>query len=87
MSAWAALTPEAGRLWAAGLVLLAYALFCLAIAWREALRKRGARRSADALLAGTGAPILVVHASQTGFAEELALATAKLLGDAGGASP
>jgi sulfite reductase alpha subunit-like flavoprotein len=43
----------------------------------------GRRRAAQALSAGTGAPILVVHASQTGFAEELAMATARLLGDAG----
>jgi sulfite reductase (NADPH) flavoprotein alpha-component len=68
---------------AAGLVLGAYVLFCLAIALREVLRRRAARRAAQALSAGTGAPILVVHASQTGFAEELAMATAKLLGDAG----
>jgi sulfite reductase (NADPH) flavoprotein alpha-component len=80
---WEALTPEARRLWTAGLVLGAYVLFCLAIALREALRKRAARRAANALSAGTGAPILVVHASQTGFAEELAMATARLLGDAG----
>jgi len=80
---WEALTPETRRLWTAGLVLGAYILFCLAIALREALRRRGGRRAADALSAGTGAPILVVHASQTGFAEELAAATAKLLGDAG----
>jgi sulfite reductase (NADPH) flavoprotein alpha-component len=80
---WDALTPETRRLWTAGLVLGAYVLFCLAIALREALRKRAARRAADALSAGTGAPILVVHSSQTGFAEELAMATARLLGDAG----
>ncbi|CAN7250693.1 flavodoxin domain-containing protein [Caulobacter sp. LjRoot300] len=83
MNAWEALTPEARRLSTAGLVLCGYLLFCLAIAWRQALRKRAARRAADALSAGTGAPILVVHASQTGFAEELALATARLLGEAG----
>uniref|UniRef100_B0SWQ9 NADPH--hemoprotein reductase n=1 Tax=Caulobacter sp. (strain K31) TaxID=366602 RepID=B0SWQ9_CAUSK len=80
---WETLTPEARRLWAAALVVVAYALFCLAIAMRETRRRRDARRAAQALSAGTGAPILVVHASQTGFAEELALATAKLLGDAG----
>ncbi|SFI80072.1 sulfite reductase flavoprotein subunit alpha [Caulobacter sp. UNC279MFTsu5.1] len=80
---WEALTPEARRLWAAGVVVCAYVLFCLAIAWRETLRRRAARRAAQALAAGTGASVLVVHASQTGFAEELALATARLLGDAG----
>jgi sulfite reductase (NADPH) flavoprotein alpha-component len=77
------LTPEARRVWAAGLVGGVYVLFCLAIALREALRRRATRREAQALSTGTGAPILVVHASQTGFAEELALATAKLLRDAG----
>lgn len=80
---WDALTPDARRLWAAGLVLGAYALFCLAVAWGEIRRRRAARRAAQALAAGAGAPILVVHASQTGLAEELALATARLLGDAG----
>ncbi|KQY99087.1 sulfite reductase subunit alpha [Caulobacter sp. Root1455] len=78
---WESLTPEARRLCAAGLVLAAYALFCLAVAVREAQRRRAASRAAQALSTGTGAGVLVVHASQTGFAEELALATAKLLGD------
>jgi len=81
MSAFEALSSD--RLTTAGLVLGAYMLFCLAIAVREALRQRAARRAAQALSAGSGAPVLVVHASQTGFAEELAMATAKLLGDAG----
>lgn len=80
---WESLTPEARRLWTAGLVLGVYVLFCLAIALRETLRRRVTRRAAQALAAGTGASVLVVHASQTGFAEELAMATAKLLGDAG----
>jgi sulfite reductase (NADPH) flavoprotein alpha-component len=81
MSALQALSSD--RLSTAGLVLCAYLLFCLAIAVRELLRKRAARSAAQALSAGTGASVLVVHASQTGFAEELAMATAKLLGDAG----
>jgi sulfite reductase (NADPH) flavoprotein alpha-component len=82
-AAFDALPPEARRLWAAGLVAALYGLFCLAIALREVLRGRAARREAKALSAGTGASVLVVHASQTGFAEELASATAKLLADAG----
>ncbi len=81
MSPFAALSSD--RLSTAGLVLLAYLLFCLAIAWRETSRRRAARRESQALSAGTGAPVLIAHASQTGFAEELALATAKLLSDAG----
>jgi sulfite reductase (NADPH) flavoprotein alpha-component len=83
MSGFEALSPEARRLGTAALVVVVYALFCLAIAVRQALRRRDAQRVTQALSAGTGAPILVVHASQTGFAEELALATAKLLSDAG----
>lgn len=81
MSLLPSLPPE--RLWAAALVVGAYVLFCLAIAAREALRRRRAQRQAQALAAGTGTPILLAHASQTGFAEELALATARLLGEAG----
>lgn len=77
------LTPEARRLWAAGLTAGAYLLFCLFIVLREARRRRALRREAQALSAGTGAPILLAHASQTGFAEELAAATAKLLSDGG----
>ena len=82
-AAFDALTPEARRLWTAGLVAGLYVLFCLGIFLREVFRGRAARRAAAALSAGTGASVLVVHASQTGFAEELALATARLLGDAG----
>ncbi|KRA62321.1 sulfite reductase subunit alpha [Caulobacter sp. Root655] len=77
------LSPEARRLWIAGLVACVYLLFCLVIVLREAHRRRAVRRAALALAAGTGAPILVAHASQTGFAEELATATARLLGDGG----
>ena len=83
MSAWLALSPETRRLCAAGLVLGVYALFCLAIALREARRRRAVRREAHALSAGESAAILLAHASQTGFAEQLALATAKLLSDGG----
>jgi sulfite reductase (NADPH) flavoprotein alpha-component len=83
MSLFETLTPEARRLWAAGLVACAYLLFCLFIVLREAGRRRVVRRAAQALAAGTGAPILLAHASQTGFAEELAAATAKLLSDGG----
>ena len=83
MNAFDILTPEARRLGAAGLVSGAYVLFCLAIAAREVVRRRAARRETQALQAGDGAPILLAHASQTGFSEELALATAKLLSDGG----
>ncbi|WP_206030045.1 sulfite reductase subunit alpha [Roseomonas sp. AR75] len=61
---------------AAAAVLLGYAAFCGAIAWR------GARRRPPAATRDEGAPLLVVHASQTGFAEELAQRTAAALGAA-----
>jgi sulfite reductase (NADPH) flavoprotein alpha-component len=77
------LSLSPGRLWAAVLVTGVYLLFCLAIAVREGLRRRRTRRQARDLAAGAGAPILLAHASQTGLAEELALATARLLGDGG----
>lgn len=74
-----ALDPEARRYAAAGAVALAYGAFCGLIAGRETLRRRAQRREAAALLSGTGEPVLLAYASQTGFAEELARATAKVL--------
>jgi sulfite reductase (NADPH) flavoprotein alpha-component len=76
MSELPALTPER-LLWAAAAVL-AYALFCTGVALRRALLRRRARQEADAL-AGGGEAVLVVYASQTGFAEDLAWTTAKAL--------
>lgn len=78
-----AFSPEIRRLLAAGAVAAAYALFCAGIALRETLRRRAARQAAEALSRGAGEPVLVAYASQTGFAEELAAATAKALSDAG----
>ncbi|PIC01341.1 sulfite reductase subunit alpha [Caulobacter sp. X] len=78
-----AFSPEVRRLLAAGAVAGAYALFCGGIALREALRRRAVVRAAEALSQGAGEPVLVAYASQTGFAEELAGATAKALSDAG----
>ncbi|MDR6624130.1 sulfite reductase flavoprotein subunit alpha [Caulobacter segnis] len=78
-----AFSPEARRLLAAGAVAGVYALFCSGIALREALRRRAVVRAAEALSRGAGEPVLVAYASQTGFAEELASATAKALSDAG----
>lgn len=74
-----ALDPQTRRYAAAGAVALAYAGFCGLIAARQALRRRAARREAAALASGTGAPVLVAYASQTGFAEDLAHATARAL--------
>jgi sulfite reductase (NADPH) flavoprotein alpha-component len=78
-----AFSPEVRRLLAAGAVAGVYALFCGGIALREALRRRAVVRAAEALSQGAGEPVLVAYASQTGFAEELASATAKALSDAG----
>ena len=78
-----AFSPEVRRLLAAGAVAGTYALFCGGIALREALRRRATVRAAEALSRGAGEPVLVAYASQTGFAEELASATAKALSDAG----
>ena len=83
MADLSAFSPEVRRLLAAGAVAGAYALFCGGIALREALRRRAASRAAEALARGAGEPVLVAYASQTGFAEELAGATAKALSDAG----
>lgn len=78
-----ALPPEARRLIAAGATAGVYALFCAGIALRQTLRHHAARRAVDVLSQGTGEPVLVAYASQTGFAEELANATAKALAEAG----
>lgn len=75
--------PEARRLVEAGAVAGVYALFCAGIAAREALRRRAARKAAQTLAQGAGEPVLVAYASQTGFAEEVAAATAKALSEAG----
>lgn len=77
-----AFSPETRRLIAAGAVAGVYALFCGAIAVRETLRAAAVRREAEALSQGAGEPVLVAYASQTGFAEELANATAKALSEA-----
>lgn len=73
------------RAFAAGAVALAYLAFCGFIAWRERRRHAAAARDAAALdhAAGDGTPLLVAFASQTGFAEQLAWQTARLLHTAG----
>jgi len=78
-----AFPPETRRLIEAGAVAGIYGLFCAGIAVREALRAAAVRREAKALSQGAGEPVLVAFASQTGFAEELANATAKALSEAG----
>ena len=78
-----ALDPQTRRYAAAGVVALTWLAFSGLIAARQALRRRGERREAAALAQGAGAPVLVAFASQTGFAEELARATAQALTAAG----
>lgn len=78
-----AFPPETRRLIEAGAVAGLYALFCAGIAVREGLRRAATRRAADALSQGAGEPVLVAFASQTGFGEELANATAQALAAAG----
>ena len=64
-------------------LVLAYALMCGLIAWRW---RRAQTQAASALRAvnDPAADTLVIHASQTGTAEQLALQTARGLADAGG---
>ncbi|MDH0865499.1 sulfite reductase subunit alpha [Mitsuaria sp. GD03876] len=71
---------------ATALLLVAlYLLMCAAVAWRHRRRLRQAAEESAALLpaADAGPPVLVLHASQTGLAEELAWQTAKALHLAG----
>lgn len=76
---------EPSRLAAAGLVLLLYAALCLATGLRERRRRQRAAHAAAVLApgAGSGRPVLVSYASQTGFAEQLARAAAEALQAAG----
>ena len=71
-------------LWAA-VVLLLYGGFCLALYRQRRVLRQRARRAADALVpaAEGAAPVLVAFASQTGFAEQLAWQTARVLHTAG----
>ncbi len=71
--------PPSSRLSLAVLVLLAYAGFCLLLAFLRSWREGRIERAAQALLVGGGKPWLVAYASQTGFAEQLAWQTADAL--------
>lgn len=75
------MTPE--RVLAAGAVVLAYLLLCAGTAWRWRRQRRRAAAGEAFGHGNPGRPWLVVHASQTGQAEALALRTARLLGTAG----
>ena len=73
------------RIAAALALVLLYAALCAAIWLRERRKRRAAEDEAAALAAAREgvAPLLVVFASQTGQAEELARETARLLHTAG----
>ncbi|WP_424814587.1 flavodoxin domain-containing protein [Roseococcus sp. YIM B11640] len=72
------MSPETQRLLAALAVVLLYAAFCAAIAWRVR-RRRAAEAVALAPHLDGSASVLVAYASQTGFAEELARRSAEAL--------
>lgn len=74
-----------GRLPTAIALIALYLLLCGFVAWRYRRRQRLQAAAAAQLLPAQdgGAPLLVLHASQTGQAEELALQTARALHVAG----
>lgn len=71
------ITSDDSRLGWAAAVVLAYLLFCTWTWWRRR------KQHAEAVAIGGAAPMLLVYASQTGFAEELARRSASLLQAAG----
>ena len=77
---WWPATPSADRWVDATIALLAYLLFCIAILWRS--RARGANNDTPSV-AAQDPPVLVVHASQTGFAQQLAERSADSLRSSG----
>lgn len=78
-------SDPATRLAAAAALVLLYAAMCAAIWLRERRRHRAQAAQAQALASAREGvqPLLVVYASQTGQAEELARETARLLHTAG----
>ncbi|WP_431100707.1 sulfite reductase subunit alpha [Roseateles noduli] len=79
------MAPILSRPAVALLLIALYLLMCAAVWWRHRRRLRQAADAAAALLpaADAGPPVLVLHASQTGQAEEIAWQTAKALHLAG----
>lgn len=82
MTGW---NPTATRWLLAGALVVGYAALCFAIWWRErAKRQRAAAEAATLAAARQGVDaLLVVYASQTGQAQEIALETARQLHAAG----
>lgn len=81
---WWIAPPRPDRWWAAAFVLVLYAAFCGVIWWRSKAAAAGAGIASAAELAAIGGDtVLVVYATQTGFALELAQRTAEALNQAG----
>ena len=76
---WWTATPRADRWIGATIALFSYLLFCAAILWRSRTRKT----NDDTSVANPNPPVLVVHASQTGFAQQLAERSAESLRSSG----
>ncbi|KAF1713108.1 sulfite reductase subunit alpha [Pseudoxanthomonas sacheonensis] len=68
---WWPAMPRADRWIGAAIALSAYLLFCAGLLWRSRARKIGDNTSTSSAAEG-GSPVLVVYASQTGFAQQLA---------------
>lgn len=64
---------------AAALVVAAWSLLCAAIVWRQARRRARQAADAQAMAGGHQPPVLIAYASQTGFGEQLARQSARLL--------
>lgn len=79
------LPVDSTRLWSAALVLAVYAALCSLVAYRVWRKREAVKRSAAGLTpsAGDAPRWLVAYASQTGFGEQLAWQTARLLHTAG----
>ena len=75
----------AGRLTSGVALIARYLLLCAFVTWRHHRRQRLQAAAAAQLLpaADSSAPMLVLHASQTGQAEEIAWQTARALHVAG----
>jgi len=77
---WWLAMPRAGRWIGAATALSAYLLFCAGLLWRSRARKP----SDDVFGTATGdSPVLIVYASQTGFAQQLAERSAENLRSSG----
>lgn len=77
------LQGAAGRLFAAALVLLFYAVFCFVVFAAHRRKQLAFARWQGGSAAAEGDNIVVAFASQTGFAQQLALQTAQSLQAAG----